>query len=642
MNRCLLLISLALAGLLLSAAPAVAATVDGTWTNTTGRFTVLVLHERAAGRLTGYLPDDPATWITGGLHSGAAVTINLAGKDPLLAWSGAFTGTLAGRTLTGTFDDGSGPVTITAERTARRLTVEHWILAGGPASDMVRATKVLLPSGAFASGGFVGVAACDFLACGGSITAWTVAGTAHTIATASGGTYPSTSSLTGTWDPATRLLSGSYATTHCLGSASGTFFGGKAGLTDTRDIRRVLELLGDFADRIEAESPAAADAFASFYLNDGMTRADWQAKMAAIYAAYDNLEARIDGVRQIVTQNDSEVHPFVSGPPRVEWHLIVTGAPAGGGPRVTVLDVAAAPRSGEALYWIGEEHGRAVFIGNGYAAPFSIIMPILPGDAARAFTGLWPFGVHGGGHPEGHRGWDVEYAAGAKARAAADGTVSDIEPNSLRPDLSRVTVEHRPGYHTVYDDLDMLEPDIVVGARVRAGDPLSTVGGFSSGSVSHFHSTFSVRIGLDDVCPGDYLNADGRSVFDTIWPGARYMEELAEPFPCNPVAATFPLTRAWLRTSGSLAPRIELTRLDPTTTAYAYTLRDGLGTAIESGSIVINPFASPHPTIDLLPVGGGAPHLGIYDVVSGTMRIAWDDATRPTTLTSASEHTLTP
>jgi hypothetical protein len=188
-----------------------------------------------------------------------------------------------------------------------------------------------------------------------------------------------------------------------------------------------------------------------------------------------------------------------------------------------------------------------------------------------------------------------------------------------------------------------VEPGIAVGAPVRAGDPLGAPREIPDGSTSFFMIHFAVNVYSQSVCPVDYLNAGGHSVFGGMWQTAAYGEELTEPMPCNPLAVTFPLTRAWLRTSGSLPPRIDFTRLDPTTGEYTYRLLDAGGIVLESGAVNrFNPTALPYSTIDLLPSGSASPHLGIYDIVNGTMRIAWGDAARPADLTGASVYTLAP
>ncbi len=368
--RRLALLSLYVSGLsiALQAAPATAATLDGVWTSSVALTKLLVLHERAGGRLIGYLPGDPASRITGGSRTGTAVTIQITSTDPKWTQTTVFNGTLSGNRLTGTVDAGSGPVAITFQRTSDPFTVEHWLLYDAATRSRIRAGRVLL-YGAFVSGGFVSLDDCSFVACGGDITAWNASGTSSMIATASGGSCSSASALSGTWDPLSLLLNGTYSTTYCSGLSSGTFWGGKEGLTAPPDIGNVLTALGTFADLIEAKSFAASDAFASSYVNDGKTKADWQAQLAAIYQSYNYLDARIDGVRRIVSYTDAEVSPQLPTQPRVEWHLVVSGVPAGGGARVVLLDTTAARYTAEELYWLGTEGGRRVFVGNGYTPP---------------------------------------------------------------------------------------------------------------------------------------------------------------------------------------------------------------------------------------------------------------------------------
>lgn len=632
---------------LMASTLATAGPIDGMWDVVLGgNVHMIALVERADGRLLGYMPSSPGSWVVGGQHLGSSVTISFDARDPMLPSDPAtLTGLRRGSHITGTLTDGTGSTAVTLDEVHARRTVTHWLMGPSTSGNVLnRAIRVENPAGRFVAGGFVGLTDCSFLACGGRITSWTVAGTAHAIRTDSGGPCPSTSALAGTWDVATLFLNGTYTTTaSCLPvPPGGTFFGGKEGLTNTGDILDVLSLLRDLADGIEAESPAAVNAFASTYLHDGKTRADWQAELAAMFAAYDRLRVTIDAVRQIVTYADAEVNPKAISSPRLEWHLSVSGVPAAGGSRAAVLDVTSTFGGDEQLYWIGREGRRMVFKGNGYAAPFSIALPIQAGDSICSEYGVWPFGVHGGGHPEGHPGWDFEYAAGRMVRAAAEGVVGEITVNGEFTDQVDVRVQHRPGYRTHYDHIGALEGGITVGVSVVAGQALGAAGNVGTFNMTHF----GLDRGTDSICPLSYLNASGLALFDSLWQTAAYNEELVEPFPCNPIAVTFPLTRVWTRISGSgvpFAPVIELTRTDPGTTDYRYTLRSTTGTVIQSGAIVaLRPGAAPDSgTFDLRPDGSPVATLfARYRIISGDMRVAWGPI-RPVDLSGASIYSTT-
>ena len=255
-----------------------ASPIDGIWEAVlAGHTHMIALVERSDGRLLGYTPSSPGSWVVGGQRIGSAVTINLEARDPGLSSDPAtFSGVRRGSHITGTLTDSTGTTAITLHEVHAPRTLAHWLLGPSISGDVLnRAIRVENNAGRFVAGGFVGLTDCSFLACGGHITSWTVAGTDHTILTDSGGVCPSTSALVGSWDVPTLLVNGTYTTAaSCLPPpAGGRFFGGKEGLTDMGDILDVLGLLRDFADRIEAESPAAAHAFAATYLHDGKTRA---------------------------------------------------------------------------------------------------------------------------------------------------------------------------------------------------------------------------------------------------------------------------------------------------------------------------------------------------------------------------------
>jgi murein DD-endopeptidase MepM/ murein hydrolase activator NlpD len=617
---------------------------DAVWSGTLrGHARVLILRERSDGRLIGYLPSDPAIWVSGGRRDGRHVGIDLASDDGAHAWTGSFHGDLGGGGLAGVvaYSDLGGQA-VHLRRTAIPVRVEHWILSDTSEGRALRLSRVLDGGSRFAAGGYVQTEGCGFLGCSGAISSWTVAGLVHTLSVVAATDCPNTADLTATWDPSELLIQDGHWTRSgmpCRVGASGDFFGGKEGLAPLADVGDTLSLLAGFLDAIEAESPDAVQAFAAAFRNDGATRADWQGVLAGLYSSFDALEASATEIRQVVTANDTDVNPMVLQPPRVEWHLTVTGVPAGGGARTLALDRVAGLAGEQGVYFIGREGEGMAFVGNGYDAPFAVDLPVAAGDQAFAAYGVWPYGVHGGGHPEGHPGLDFDFAPGASIRAAASGTVDRIEANGEFPDQWNVRVRHRAAYETKYDHVGALAVGVAAGAAVVPGQALGLAGDAGSGG-SHFYMThFAVSIGIDNACPVPYLSAAAASLFDTIWAGAAYNEELTEPFPCNPIDVAFPLTRAWTRTAGTLPARIDFIRLDPHTADYRYALRNAAGAVIESGAVsMLQPSSgSGGGLIDLQP-DAGPTHLGRYRIISSQMLIAWGP-TRPSNLAGAAAYT---
>jgi hypothetical protein len=280
-------------------------------------------------------------------------------------------------------------------------------------------------------------------------------------------------------------------------------------------------------------------------------------------------------------------------------------------------------------------------------------MPVQPGDSATTAYGLWPFGVHGGGHAEdGHPGWDVEFRLGASAVAAADGEVLHAVPDPSAAGRYTLRLMHRQGtrvYHTDYTNIAALAPGVTAGAQVKAGQPLGLVG-WQTLTIGRTPVTFAmIHFQVNDsathegltnpnaVSPLSYLTPAGRTTFDAIWATASYGQEVCEPFPGNPRTATFPLNRTWTLVSGGLPARIDFTCVDPREGSREYTLRDAGGRALESGTVNVDPLARPVSTIDLRPAAGAA-RLGVYDIRSDTLEIALGEsgAARPAGLAHAS------
>lgn len=607
-------------------------TIDGSWEGSGG---LIVLRERAGGQVQGYSAGTPATQITSGMIVGSTLTLILAGEDgdgPLPPLT--FTGTLSGSTIVGSFDKGSGPVPLTLTRSTSSLVEEHWLLINPSTSDQVEARR-MSEAGVFYGAEFSGVNQCDFLACGGQIDSWTVTGSSHLIETSSSGPCTTASTLTGTLDPTTKILGGSFSTTDCGGTTVGDFLGGKRGLTNRAHMEGLVEMIADLCDALEAESATVIDAFDTGYLHNGRTRADLAAEFAAWYADYDSIEATAI-LSRIITVDDGEIVPFLSGPYRLDWHLTITGIPASGGLRETILDYTPEPFD-DSVYYLGIEGGRRVFVGNNESAPFTMNMPIALGEGDLMTFGIWPYGVHEGGHPEGHPGMDIEYAPGASVLAAAAGTVIYIEHNINWPTQWDLLLEVRPGIVVQYDHMGSIDAAIAVGTSVIRGQVL----GGPSAPYPHTVVHLGLRANGQAVCPNDHFSPSGHTVFQSLWSTARYWGELVEPLACNPIDVSFPLTASRTRISGSLSPaRMEFTRLDALTSDITYTLFDAANNVTEYGTVHFAPFKR-IGEVNLTPTSPTGPtRLGVLNIEGQDMMIDWDTSVRPTSLAGASHYVL--
>lgn len=284
----------------------------------------------------------------------------------------------------------------------------------------------------------------------------------------------------------------------------------------------------------------------------------------------------------------------------------------------------------------------------------SLVMPIDRSDVARAAFGLAPFGYHGADHAaDGHPGWDVEYRIGGLVRAAAAGTVESVAPDPLAPGRSIVQLEHVVGthfYRTTYTNLASVNPEIITAASVRAGQSLGPAGTVSQTvgttlvtyAMSHFQlDDFEYYRAIPDpnaVTPEPFLSADAKGFFDRIWSTAATRAEPLEPFASNPRDLRFPATRIWMRVSGDGPAGIRFSRPDARNPNYEYALLTESGTAIETGTVVLDVATRPFPSIDLVsPLGR---RLGSYDILSDEMRLslAIVGGNRPTDLGSASTY----
>ena len=279
-------------------------------------------------------------------------------------------------------------------------------------------------------------------------------------------------------------------------------------------------------------------------------------------------------------------------------------------------------------------------------------MPLFAGDSANVAFGIQPFGFHAGDHAvDGHAGWDIEYRPGAFVRAAADGIVLSVLPDPLSPARSVVQLEHQAGQHfyrTNYTNLVAVPENVDVGAEIDRGQVLGMAGSVSAVvagtsvnyAMSHFQiDDFNFYAGPianpNAVSPETLLNAEGRALFNTLWPAAVFGPELIEPFATNPRSATLPMTRVWKIESGEGPAGISFTRTSTVIDAYQFAILAESGVAVEAGNVTLRYTTRPLQTMDL--VSATSVRLAVYDIVDDRMRLAIGEpgAARPADLSKA-------
>lgn len=122
---------------------------------------------------------------------------------------------------------------------------------------------------------------------------------------------------------------------------------------------------------------------------------------------------------------------------------------------------------------------------------------------------LWPHGVHGAAHPEGHPGLDFNLAA-AEAElpvyAPLSGEVVAAAPEEDNPGSSCLILDSA----CIQVNLChlRLEPGLGQGSRVKRGQLLGKVVPVAGGGAYSLHFGAYVRSGDQQVCPADFLDPD--------------------------------------------------------------------------------------------------------------------------------------
>jgi hypothetical protein len=122
---------------------------------------------------------------------------------------------------------------------------------------------------------------------------------------------------------------------------------------------------------------------------------------------------------------------------------------------------------------------------------------------------IWPHGVHGAAHPEGHPGLDFNLPSAAAELVVLAPISGEI--------LATTGEENNPGSSCLILDSACIQvnlchvrmdPGIREGARIARGQRLGTVATVPEGGAYSLHFGAYVRSGEQQVCPADFQDPD--------------------------------------------------------------------------------------------------------------------------------------
>lgn len=273
--------------------------------------------------------------------------------------------------------------------------------------------------------------------------------------------------------------------------------------------------------------------------------------------------------------------------------------------------------------------------------PFSIILPLEPtANIMNSLSPVWPFGVHGGGHPEGHGGLDMMCDPACTVLAASSGIISEVKDDTfLKGGRKNITLIYNSSTRMGYDHM-YADSEISVGMEVARGQSLGIA------NMVHFGLWHNNE--LVPVCPYDYLTPQAKAEFGPVFEKARYNEELTEHLVCNPLDAVFPMTRTWKLTSGALPAFIDFIRNSGDSyAAETYAFLNSNGSVTETGALRGFRYDLASGDVPwiwnlIFDSAAGSSQAAVANIVGGEMRIQWADTEKQVALTNASVYTMEP
>ena len=145
---------------------------------------------------------------------------------------------------------------------------------------------------------------------------------------------------------------------------------------------------------------------------------------------------------------------------------------------------------------------------------------------------LWPYGVQGGDHPNGHPGIDLTLVVGGDVIADQKGTVIDVA-TSVNPGERGITVRHGDGWKSYFTGF-FQGINVTKGQSISQGQVLGRVDRFNGNGIAAFHWGVARDDSSEQVsCPAEFVSAQSRAALQQLLDQSTYPEKARFPLLCN-------------------------------------------------------------------------------------------------------------
>lgn len=167
-----------------------------------------------------------------------------------------------------------------------------------------------------------------------------------------------------------------------------------------------------------------------------------------------------------------------------------------------------------------------------------LILPVSPLQATTSGQVIWPFGVQGGGHPQGHPGIDFQTVIGASVFASATAKVYKIEDDFTDGVLQKLIMLETANYQIVYVG-SLINISVAAGDLVVKGQKIADLGQFGlvSQPYGFVHWGVNARSLQTAVCPYNLMSSESQRQLESLFARSTYFGQAQFPLICNPCPA---------------------------------------------------------------------------------------------------------